>query len=435
MTHRAAEPTSTFVPAPSNQDARSAELRRWKRYMLLLLVLAAVVFLSCSWWQNTAGGAPGWVGYLRAFAEAGMVGGLADWFAVTALFRHPMGLKIPHTALIPENKDKVGDALSEFVEENFLTPDALSGKIHEWDVPRKAAEWITGEGNAHYASEIIGTRLASVIRDIDPEDAATLIQSQIIDRAMEPEWGPPAGRVLESFIAEGKARPLEDDLIAWAHAKILTMEDTVVTTIDERMPGWAPRFARNLVGEKVYAELVGFADEVVADSNHEARLAIRRNLSKLAQDLQWDPQLIAKVEGIKADVLVSDRMQRAPEAIWASVSATLVEMLEDETSLLRTKIETELDAYGHRLLADPEKMAELSELVDKAARYLAEKFAPDLVSIIPETIKSWDATEASENIELMVGKDLQFIRLNGTLVGGFAGLAIYSANQLFLLLT
>ena len=341
-----------------------------------------------------------------------------------------MGLPIPHTALIPNNKDRVGDALKDFVEENFLTADALSAKVREAEIPLWLARQGVEPGRAEEVSAWIGERAASVVADLDPAEAEQFIRTQVMDRLAEPEWGPPLGRLLEGYIAEGKARPLEDDLIEWAHGKILGMESTVVTAIDERMPGWAPRFAREMVGEKVYAELVEFADEVRRNGNHEARLAIRRNLSKLASDLQWDEDMRGRIEGIKQEMLASDQAQKAPAAMWATVSSTLIEQLTDPESFLRQKITAKVKELAHRLLEDSEFLAQANELVDKAARYAVEKFAPEIIAIIPETIKRWDAQEASENIELMVGKDLQFIRLNGTVVGALAGLVIYTVNHL-----
>ena len=440
MTHRADDSLETAtatassgaapVPQAGNQEARRADLRRWKAIALSFLIGAAVIFLACSWWQASESGAPVWVGYVRAAAEAGMVGGLADWFAVTALFRRPMGLPIPHTALIPNNKDRVGDALSDFVEENFLTADALSAKVREAELPLWLARQGVEPGKAEEASAWIGERAASVVEDLDPEEAEQFIRTQVMDRLAEPEWGPPLGRLLEGYIADGKARPLEDDLIEWAHGKILSMEPTVVTAIDERMPGWAPRFAREMVGEKVYTELVEFADEVRRNGNHEARLAIRRNLSKLASDLQWDEDMRGRIEGIKQEMLASDQAQQAPAAMWRTVSTTLIDQLNDPESFLRQKITAKVKELAHRLLEDSEFLAQANALVDKAARYAVEKFAPEIIAIIPETIKRWDAEEASHNIELMVGKDLQFIRLNGTIVGSLAGLVIFAINHL-----
>ncbi|WP_294165888.1 DUF445 domain-containing protein [uncultured Corynebacterium sp.] len=418
------------VPQAGNQEARRADLRRWKAIALSFLIGAAVIFLGCSWWQASESGAPVWVGYVRAAAEAGMVGGLADWFAVTALFRRPMGLPIPHTALIPNNKDRVGDALSDFVEENFLTADALSAKVREAELPLWLARQGVEPGKAEEVSAWIGERAASVVEDLDPAEAEQFIRTQVMDRLAEPEWGPPLGRLLEGYIADGKARPLEDDLIEWAHGKILSMESTVVTAIDERMPGWAPRFAREMVGEKVYTELVEFADEVRRNGNHEARLAIRRNLSKLAADLQWDEDMRGRIEGIKQEMLASDQAQQAPAAMWRTVSTTLIDQLNDPESFLRQKITAKVKELAHRLLEDSEFLAQANALVDKAARYAVEKFAPEIIAIIPETIKRWDAEEASHNIELMVGKDLQFIRLNGTIVGSLAGLVIFAINHL-----
>ena len=417
-------------PSPEVEAERRRVLRRYKAVATGLLLVAAAIYFACRWAEAQPGETATWVGFVRAAAEAGMIGGLADWFAVTALFRRPMGLPIPHTALIPNNKDRVGDALKDFVEENFLTADALSAKVREAELPLWLARQGAAPGKAEEVSEWIGQRAASVVEDLDPAEAEQFIRTQVMDRLAEPEWGPPLGRLLEGYIADGKARPLEDDLIDWAHKKILGMESTVVTAIDERMPGWAPRFAREMVGDKVYSELVNFAEEVRRDGNHEARLAIRRNLSKLAADLQWDADMRERIENIKQEMLASDQVQQAPAAMWRTISTTLIDQFNDPESFLRQKMTAKVKELAHRLLEDSEFLAQANDLVDKAARYAVEKFAPEIIAIIPETIKRWDAQEASQNIELMVGKDLQFIRLNGTIVGSLAGLAIYAVNHL-----
>ena len=417
-------------PTPEVEQERRRTLRNHKIFVTALLGLAAVIFFACSWWQNQPGGAPVWVGYVRAAAEAGMVGGLADWFAVTALFRHPMGIPIPHTALIPRKKDQVGEALSEFVGENFLNAELITDKVSQAQLPDKLGRWLSQEDNAAKVSREAGKLTANVIRALDPKDAEALIQSQILDRLAEPEWGPPAGRLLEGLIADGKVEPVVDELIDYAHAKVGQMEEPVVRLIDERMPQWAPRVARSLVGEKVYRELVQFADEVKADKNHPARQSIRRNLDKFADDLQNDPGIIRRVEELKVDLMGSERMQRAPQAIWRQSAAAIIAQAEDPDSMLREKIRDLCLQWGTNICEDPQLRASLDRRINGTAAFLADNYSGEVTSIISETIERWDAEEASEKIELMVGKDLQFIRLNGTIVGALAGLVIYTVNHL-----
>ncbi|CAM3076239.1 DUF445 domain-containing protein [Corynebacterium gottingense] len=417
-----------MMPAPSNEVERRRILRNHKIFVTSLLGLMAVIFLSCSWWQSH--GAPAWVGYVRAAAEAGMVGGLADWFAVTALFRYPMGLPIPHTAIIPNKKDQVADALSEFVSENFLNARTITQKVMEANLPQRVGTWLTRPASAERVSQEVGDFTVRVVRGIDPADAEAFINTQLIDRLAEPTWGPPVGRALEGFIADGKAEPIVEDILAWSRAKLDGMEQSIVTLIDDRMPRWAPKFAKDLVGEKVYTELVKFMAEVDRDPNHEARRAIRRQLSQFAQDLQFDSQMITRVEALKGDVMGSTAVTSAASSMWEQLADTIVANATDPQSMLRRKVADAAAEWGGKLANDPEVRASAEQKLEKVVHFAAENGADQIVGIIAETIQRWDGAEASDKIELMVGKDLQFIRLNGTIVGALAGLVIYTVSQL-----
>ncbi|PAT13958.1 DUF445 domain-containing protein [Corynebacterium sp. NML 120412] len=417
-----------MMPAPSNEAERRRILRNHKIFVTSLLGLMAVIFLSCSWWQSH--GAPTWVGYVRAAAEAGMVGGLADWFAVTALFRYPMGLPIPHTAIIPNKKDQVADALSEFVSENFLNARTITQKVMEANLPQRVGTWLTRPASAERVSQEVGDFTVRVVRGIDPADAEAFINTQLIDRLAEPTWGPPVGRALEGFIADGKAEPIVEDILAWSRAKLEGMEQSIVTLIDDRMPRWAPKFAKDLVGEKVYTELVKFMAEVDRDPNHEARRAIRRQLSQFAQDLQFDSQMITRVEALKGDVMGSTAVTSAASSMWEQLADTVVANATDPQSMLRRKVADAAAEWGRKLANDPEVRASAEQKLEKVVHFAAENGADQIVGIIAETIQRWDGAEASDKIELMVGKDLQFIRLNGTIVGALAGLVIYTVSQL-----
>lgn len=417
------------MPAPSNEAERRRVLRNHKIFVTSLLVVAAVIFLACSWWQSR-GGSPGWVGYVRAAAEAGMVGGLADWFAVTALFKYPMGIPIPHTAIIPNKKNQVAEALSEFVSENFLNARTITDKVMQAGIPEKAGRWLSQEDNAARVSAEAGAFAANIVKGIDPRDAEALINAQVLDRVAEPVWGPPLGRMLEGFIADGKVGPIVDDFVAWGNRKLEGMEDTIVTAIDERMPKWAPKFAKELVGERVYRELTEFMRDVDEQPEHEARRAIRRTINQFAQDLQFDGDMITRVEELKRDIMGSSAVTSAAGSIWEQVSEALVAACLDGESTLRRKAQSSVQHWGALLASDPQVRSQAERRLEKAVHFAAENGAGQIVGIIAETIQRWDGAEAADKIELMVGKDLQFIRLNGTIVGALAGLVIYTVSQL-----
>lgn len=417
------------MPAPADEAERREALRRHKLLATSLLIVAAVIFLACRYAEVRLR-APGWIGYVRAAAEAGMVGGLADWFAVTALFKHPMGLKIPHTAIVRRKKDQVGVAMSEFISENFLNAELITQKVREFGIPEKLAHWLVEPENAQKVSEEAGKLTANVVRALDPADAEHLIKSEVLDKLAEPQWGPPLGKMLQRLIDDQKTEPLIEEIVQWMHRKAVASEDFVVTVIDERMPTWAPRFVHDLVGARVYREVVEWTATVASSPNHEARGALRRFIANLARDLQYDPVMIGRVEEWKAQIMESRPVVGAPAVIWTSAADSLISAAEDPNSLLRTKITALAQTWGNNLRDDSELRGSLDRRITGATRFLADNYAPAVAEIISETVQRWDADEAADKIELMVGKDLQYIRLNGTVVGSLAGLTIYTISQL-----
>ena len=359
-----------------------------------------------------------------------MVGGLADWFAVTALFKYPMGIPIPHTAIIPNKKDQVAGVLSDFVSENFLNARTITDKVMGAGIPERVGRWLAKPENAERVSAEAGKFTVRMVEGIDPKEAEAFINAQLIDRLAEPIWGPPLGRTLEGLIADGKVDPVVDDIVAWGRRKVDGMEDTVVTMIDERMPRWAPRFAKELVGQRVYDEMVAFMEDVDTNPHHEARRAIRRQINQFAQDLQFDGEMISRVESLKADIMGSGAVTSAAGSIWEQLSASIVAQASDGRSGLRRKATASAREWGQKLVDDPAVRADAERALEKATHFAADNGADQIVGIIAETIERWDGEEAAEKIELMVGKDLQFIRLNGTIVGALAGLAIYTGSQL-----
>ncbi|MGP9722616.1 DUF445 domain-containing protein [Corynebacterium sp. AOP40-9SA-29] len=416
-------------PSPESEAERRRDLRRHKAFATSLLVIATLIYLVCRWLEAT-GRDGGWTGYVRAASEAGMVGALADWFAVTALFRHPLGIPIPHTAIIKRKKDQVGHALSSFVGENFLNAALITEKLGQARIPERAADWVLDEGGAERTGAEACRLVDLVVNGVDPKEAEQLIRTLVIDKVSEPTWGPPLGRGLEQLISEGRTEPIVDAVVVWLDDKARDSEDLIVRLLDERTPSWAPRFVRDLVGDRVYREVVQFTADVRGNPEHEARHAIRRFIGQLAQDLQHDATMITRVENLKGDIMNSPTVQALPGTLWESVRSTLTTMARDEDSLLRTKIVTWVTDFATRVRTEQELRDSLERRIVRGASYLAENYAGEVTGIIGETVERWDANEASDRIELMVGKDLQFIRVNGTVVGSLAGLAIYTVSEL-----
>lgn len=422
-------PLTVPGPSPESEAEGRRDLRRHKAFATSLLVVATAIYLVCRWLEAT-GRDGGWTGYVRAASEAGMVGALADWFAVTALFRHPLRIPIPHTAIIKRKKDQVGHALSSFVGENFLNAALITDKLRQARIPERAADWVLDQGGAERTGVEASRLIDLVVNGVDPREAEQLLRTLVIDKVSEPTWGPPLGRGLEQLISEGRTEPVVDAVVVWLDDKARDSEELIVRLLDERTPTWAPRFVRDLVGDRVYREVVQFTGDVRGNPEHEARHAIRRFISQLAQDLQHDPAMITRVENLKGDIMNSPTVQALPGTLWESVRSTLTTMARDENSVLRTKIVTWVSDFAVRVRTEEELRASLEKRIVGAASYLAENYAGEVTGIIGETVERWDADEASDRIELMVGKDLQFIRVNGTVVGSLAGLAIYTVSEL-----
>ncbi|MGB3302823.1 DUF445 domain-containing protein [Gordonia sp. (in: high G+C Gram-positive bacteria)] len=425
-------PASLSVPAGLTEaDAKRArDLRRMKIVATGLLVFAAVIYFVMRWLEHRDGAdVATWVGYVRATAEAGMVGALADWFAVTALFRQPLGLPIPHTALIPRKKDQIGDQLGGFVQENFMTREVIETRVESLDLPRRLASWVADPANKQRVNDEVSRvfRLGSEM--LGDEDIERFIQA-VLKWAAEPVWAPPAGRILEQLVSEDRLEPVIQLACDRAHEWALGSQALVDRVVDRDGPAWTPKFVNNLVGDKIYRELTEFTYKVRSDPNHELRLAMGKFVADFAQDLQYDDAMIAKFEGLKEELLGRDEVTGAASTAWQAGKAVIEQMLDDPASTLRTSLSDAVVQLAQRIRDDEPLQAKMNGWTVRGARHIADNYSSEIISVITETVRGWDAEETSRKIELQVGRDLQFIRINGTVVGSLAGLTIYTVSVL-----
>src|SRR5690625_693231 len=392
------------------------------------LVVAGVIYLIAEYALHNGAGA--WVGYVRAAAEAGMVGGLADWFAVSALFRHPLGIPIPHTALIRRKKDQLGTSLGGFVGDNFLDPEMVSEKVRSARIPERAGEWLAEDQNRAMASDQAAKAVRSVLAVLRDDDAVAIIERTIVARIAEPEWGPPAGRILSELLDEGRHLPILDLMADRAHDWVEANPETIDRWVREKAPAWAPQFVNELLSDRAYRELSEWTWQIKVDKQHGVRLALIGFVEDFARDLQQDPATMAKLESFKHEVMNREEVRRAAASAWAAAKRMIIEATEDTSSTLRVKIDDLLRRLAEMLVGDEAMRVRLENYMTRTARYVAENYAGEVTSIISETVERWDADEASDKIELLAGKDLQFIRINGTVVGALAGLVIHAVSQL-----
>lgn len=413
--------TPMALLSPADQE-RLRALRRMKAIAIGALVFMAVLFVIAFWLESRQP----WLSYVRAAAEGGMVGALADWFAVTALFRHPLGLPIPHTAIIPNRKDEIGRTLGEFVETNFLAADVVRTKLASTAIARRAGEWLQQPPHAERVAAEGATIATAVLNALSDDDVRDLITDLAREHLVQPEWGPPAGVWLEKIVDadahHGAVDLAADSIATWLDSNA----ESFTGLVSRRLPSWVPRLAHRFVDDTVYHEAVKFVHAVQDDPRHPARLAIDGYLARLADNLQNDPATRAKLENAKASLFDSPRVGALAAEAWNTAKAGLLTALADPASGLRVRAARAVQEVGERLATDATLQTRVDTWVSEAAVFLVDRYRHDIASIITDTVERWDPAETTEKIELMVGRDLQYIRLNGTVVGALAGLAIFS---------
>jgi uncharacterized membrane-anchored protein YjiN (DUF445 family) len=392
------------------------------------LLVATVVYALARWAQ--AAGAAGWSGYVAAAAEAGMVGALADWFAVTALFRRPLGLPIPHTAIIPTKKDALGESLGDFVGENFLSAEVVRARLRTVGVGARLGGWLGEPANADKVTEQAAAALRGVLTVLRDSDVQAVVSEAITRRAEAQEIGPGLGRLLERVVADGGHHRVVDLVCVRGHDWLEEHRDSVMEAVQGGAPGWTPRFVDRKVGERVYKELVRFVAEMRDSPGHPARAAVDRFLGDFAVELQSDPDTRARVERLKKDLLARGEVQDLIASAWGAVRSMVVSAAQDERSELRLRTRASLLSLGRRLGTDGRLQAKVDGWLEDAATYLVTTYRDEITSLISDTVAGWDAEQTSRKVEAHVGRDLQFIRINGTVVGALAGLLIYAVSRL-----
>ncbi|MFJ6519128.1 DUF445 domain-containing protein [Streptomyces filamentosus] len=408
-------------------EERNRGVRRMKALATVLLAFVAVVYALATWAENSGAGA--WAGYVAAAAEAGMVGALADWFAVTALFRHPLGLPIPHTAIIPTKKDQLGASLGSFVGENFLSADVVRGRLRALGVAGRLGTWLAEPAHADRVTEEAATALRGALTVLRDADVQAVVGEAITRRAEAAEIAPGVGKTLERMVADGAHNRAVDLVCVRAHDWLVTHGDSVMDAVQGGAPGWTPRFVDRKVGERVYKELLRFVTEMRDMPTHPARGAIDRFLTDYAADLQSDTETRARVERLKSDLLARPEVQDVIASAWGSVRALIIAAAEDDQSQLRLRARASLISLGKRLATDPRLQAKVDGWLESAVTYVVTTYRTEITSLITDTVAGWDATQTSRKIEANIGRDLQFIRINGTVVGALAGLAIYTISH------
>ncbi|MFH8799313.1 DUF445 domain-containing protein [Streptomyces sp. NPDC017936] len=408
-------------------EERRQGVRRMKLTATGLLLFVAVVYALAEWASHRGAGA--WAGYVAAAAEAGMVGALADWFAVTALFRHPLGLPIPHTAIIPTKKDQLGVSLGEFVGENFLSRDVVRQRLRAVGIGSRLGAWLAEPANADRVTAELATALRGALTVLRDSDVQAVVGEAINRRAGAQEVAPGMGKMLERIVADGGHRRAVDLVVTRAHDWLVLHADSVMGAVQGGAPGWTPRFVDRKVGERVYKELLRFCAEMRDMPSHPARAALDRFLTDFASDLQSDSDTRARVERLKGEVLGRGEVQDLIASVWTAVRSMIVAAAEDERSELRLRVRAALLSLGSRMATEQKVQEKVDSWVEGAAVHVVTTYRTEITSLITDTVAGWDAEHTTRKIEAHIGRDLQFIRINGTVVGSLAGLLIYTVAR------
>ncbi|MFD6416906.1 DUF445 domain-containing protein [Streptomyces sp. NPDC060194] len=421
-------PVTGFTYSAADEEKQRG-VRRMKAFATGMLVAVAIVYALATWAERSGAGA--WAGYVAAAAEAGMVGALADWFAVTALFRHPLGLPIPHTAIIPKKKDQFGASLGEFVGENFLSSEVVRGRLRAVGIGGRLGAWLAAPEHADRVTAELSTALRGALTVLRDSDVQAVVGEAVTRRADAAEIAPGIGKTLERVVDDGGHRKVVDLICVKAHDWLVLHSDSVMDAVQGGAPGWTPRFVDKRVGERVYKELLRFLTEMRDSPEHPARGALDRFLRDFALDLQSDTDTRARVERLKSEVVGRGEVQDLIASAWTSVRTMIVSAAEDERSELRLRVRASLLSLGARMSGDAGLQRKVDGWVEDAAVYVVTTYRDEITSLITDTVAGWDAEHTTRKIEAHIGRDLQFIRINGTVVGALAGLAIYSVSHVF----
>ncbi len=412
-----------------DDEVRRVRLQQMKRVATAMLVVVAAIFVAARLFEARYP----WLGFVRAFAEAAMVGGIADWFAVTALFRHPLGIPIPHTAIVPSRKDRIGTALGNFVQRNFLTREVVASKLAAMRLGEKAAQWLARPENSRRVARAAAHGLSGAVGVMRDEDVQELVDRGIVSRLRRMQAAPLAAKTFELLTADGRHQALLDDALRLAARFLDENEEMIRERVRKESPWWVPGAVENRLGDKIVSGVERTLVAVAADPDHPLRKRYDEAVEKFVTNLRENPDTIARAEQIKLDVLNHPGVAEFSREVWGDVKdrlADYAEKLAGEAEAEPDQLERWLSGLGHKVLEDPVLADKVNMWIVELVTYSVEQAREEVAKLIATTVAAWDADATSRKIELQIGRDLQFIRINGTLVGGLVGLLLYSVGLL-----
>jgi uncharacterized membrane-anchored protein YjiN (DUF445 family) len=415
------------TPASSRNGANPSGVRQMRLIATGMLLAMAAVFIAASRLDDVH---PAW-GFVRAFAEAAMVGGLADWFAVTALFRHPLGLPIPHTAIIPRNKDRIGETLASFLRDNFLIPAVVARRMRSVDVAGAIGRFLANPAPDGRLREGASRMFAGLLESLDEERLGGMVKGAVSSRLRKLEVSPLLGKSLEAAITEERHIPMLDAMVTWA-GRTLDANEEMVRAMVHQKAGWVMRLAGldAKLADAIMDGLRKLTIDMAVDPDHPLRAKAEEGLATLAWDLQFDPETQAKVEGWKNEIIANKAVTDWVGGLWETSRNALLRAARDPDAALAGKFGEALKQLGESIQGDPRLNRALNKFARRVVVGAAHTYGGGIVKLVSETVRGWDAQTITGRLENAVGRDLQYIRINGTLVGGLVGLIIHTVEVL-----
>ena len=428
------EPVDESLPPAlritADDELKRQRLNSMKRAATGMLVVVAILFGVSRWYEAQFP----WLSWVRAFAEAAMVGGIADWFAVTALFRHPLGIPIPHTAIVASRKDRIGAALGNFVQRNFLQREVVTQKIAAMKLGERAARWLAEPENSRRLARHVATGLSGAVNVLKDDDVQSLADRAVVARLRTMQVAPLLARGFELLTVGGRHQGLLDDALRLAARFVAENEEVIRDRIKAESPWWVPGLVENKLHDRIVTGVEKTMAAVAADPEHPLRTRYDEAVQRFVESLRSSPEVIARAEQLKLELLEHPSVSEFSRDVWTDVKGRITryaERVAQEEQAEPDAIERWVSGLGRSVLADPALSAKVELWVVELVTYAVEQARGEVAQLIAATVAQWDADATSRKIELQIGRDLQFIRINGTVVGGLVGLLLHALATAF----
>ncbi|MDQ0475955.1 DUF445 domain-containing protein [Chryseobacterium sp. MDT2-18] len=413
-----------------NDTEKKIQLRKYKMFATGLFVLMAIIFVMMTILEKK--NPDHWIGYIRAFSEAAMVGALADWFAVTALFNYPLGIKIPHTNLIENSKERIGDNLGNFVVDNFLSPQNIRPYIQKIKVSHFVGDWLSKERNQENLMKEVSGIILNILNKLDDTEVVNFIGKKAKEMAEDLKINEIIGNGLEYILDKKDHQRFITNLSKQIKEYVLNNQEMVKERVKSESYFLIPKFVDNNIADKITSGLSKFFEEVELDQNHSLRHEITQKLYSFSKEIKTEDKWVSEFRNVKNDFLKDEKILQYSTDIWNSIKKSLMKELEEENSALKNYIRKNLTELSQNLQTDEVFQNKIDHWIRVTAYKYILKNTHQFGALISSTVGKWEGKDLSKKLELEVGKDLQFIRVNGTLVGGLVGLIIYTVVNFFI---